>query len=85
LALRPMLRRWLRTRCGVMCSVGRRDGSTRSSSLQQLLLPACDLLPENWSSYDESPTPHNGRNEEDSLWANDTHRSRSSASSAKRR
>jgi colanic acid biosynthesis glycosyl transferase WcaI len=49
-----------------------------------------DLLPENWSSYYESPAAHNGHahnghKEGDSLWANDTHRSRSSASSAKRR
>jgi hypothetical protein len=43
-----------------------------------------DLPPENWSSYYESPTAHNGL-KEDSLWANDTHRSRSSASCARRR
>ena len=41
------------------------------------------LLPENRSSYYESPTAHNGH-KEDSLWANDTPRSRSFASSTKR-
>jgi site-specific DNA recombinase len=43
-----------------------------------------DLLPKTWSSYYESPTAPDGR-KEDSLWANDTHRSRSCASSARRR
>src|SRR5215208_4471420 len=43
-----------------------------------------DLLPETWSSYYESPTAPDGR-KEDSLWANDTPRSRSCASSARRR
>jgi hypothetical protein len=44
-----------------------------------------DLLPENWSSYYESPTAHYYGHKEDSLWANDTPRSRSSASSARQR
>src|SRR5829696_7596341 len=43
-----------------------------------------DLLPENWSSYYESPMAQDGQ-KEDSLWANDTHRSRSCASCARRR
>jgi hypothetical protein len=43
-----------------------------------------DLLPKTWSSYYESPTAPDGR-KEDSLWANDTYRSRSCASSARRR
>src|SRR5215208_5146003 len=56
-------------------------------AISDTLKPAAtcaDLLPENWSSYYESPTAHNGH-KEDSLWAKDTPRSRSSASSGRRR
>src|SRR5215204_3693867 len=50
----------------------------------QVLRHTCDLLLKTWSSYYESPTAPDGR-KEDSLWANDTYRSRSCASSARRR
>ena len=56
----------------------------RYESIVRVHLSPIDLLPKTWSSYYESPTAPDGR-KEDSLWANDTYRSRSCASSARRR
>src|SRR5215218_904652 len=63
-----------------------RSGYVRSHDLRALRAEgrSLDLLPKTWSSYYESPTAPDGL-KEDSLWANDTHRSRSCASSARRR
>src|SRR5215213_3169807 len=54
-----------------------RSASSRRSQLRVILQKRdletggrVDLPPENWSSYYESPTAHNGL-KEDSLWAND--------------
>src|SRR5215203_5494534 len=60
------------------------DGRSQATHHLMLLATSPDLLPENWSSYYESPMAQDGQ-KEDSLWANDTHRSRSCASCARRR
>jgi hypothetical protein len=94
LALLPEYRRWVQTHFLLIKRFEAKHGKPREIYLrgsppyrpQIRAIPRYrgDLLPENWSSYYERSTAQDGH-KEDSLWANDTHQSRSSENSVTRR